>query len=72
MRPDQFILCGDCRSPLLRELTSPDEPVAGDPESYCPRCGRSAMRVAIYPHCASQVCGTCGSILESANDLGLG
>lgn len=59
MRAHQSILCGDCRSPLRRGLASPDEPAGGDPESYCPRC-------------ASQVCATCGSILESANDLGLG
>lgn len=72
MRADQSILCGDCRSPLRRELASPDEPAGGDPESYCPRCGRGAVRVAICPRCASQVCATCGSILESANDLGLG
>lgn len=72
MRADQSILCGDCRSPLRRELASPDEPAAGDPESYCPRCGRSAVRAATCPRCGSQVCAACGSILESANDLGLG
>lgn len=72
MRADQSILCGDCRSPLPRELTPPEEPAGGDPSSYCPRCGISAVRVAICPRCASQVCASCGSILESANDLGLG
>lgn len=65
-------MCGDCRGPLRRELAFPDEPAPGDPESYCPRCGRGAVRVAICPRCTSQVCATCGSILESANDLGIG
>lgn len=72
MRADQSILCGDCRSPLRPEPPSPNKSATGDSESYCPRCGRSAVRVAICPLCASQVCATCGSILESANDLGLG
>ena len=72
MRADQSILCGDCRSPLRRELTPPHEPGAGDPESYCPRCGTSAVRVVACRRCGSEVCDACGSILESANDLGLG
>lgn len=72
MRADESILCGDCRSPLRRDLASGDEPAAGDPESYCPRCGRSAVQAATCPRCGSQVCAACGSILESANDLGIG
>ncbi len=72
MRADESILCGDCRSPLRRALASGDKRAAGDPESYCPRCGRSAVRTATCPQCGSQVCAACGSILESANDLGIG
>jgi len=43
-----------------------------DPDQYCPECWKGGARPAACPHCGSLVCAECGSILESAAELGLG
>ena len=42
------------------------------PEFYCPACVASGLPTLACPRCGSIVCGACGAILESADDLGIG
>jgi hypothetical protein len=39
---------------------------------YCPACARPAERPLRCGDCGSLICSTCGTPLESADDLGVG
>ena len=72
MGADQPVFCGDCKSTLHPESTTPETAVASDAETYCPGCRSSVVKAATCHRCGSEVCGTCGSIIECATDLGFG
>ncbi|MDE0629061.1 MAG: hypothetical protein OXH99_21920 [Bryobacterales bacterium] len=69
---DNELLCGDCRQPLEHGGPGRRGGDSAPGQRYCPTCATSEREVLHCPHCGSEVCTACGSILESAEDLGYG
>jgi hypothetical protein len=42
------------------------------PEFYCPRCAKPVNDPLACGDCGAVICRTCGTPLESADDLGFG
>lgn len=69
---DLPLRCGDCRQTLPSTSAGSATVRCRDPDGYCPLCRRPATEALECPYCGSWVCGQCGSILEPADELGIG
>ena len=72
MEGKRRVRCGDCRNSVRVGTVKSGVRVTSDPQLYCPSCSASGQLTLECPYCGSLVCRACGSIVESASDLGFG
>lgn len=72
MTNKETVVCGDCRHPLEPEASIAANGGVSEAALYCPQCRAGTRDGFKCPHCGSEVCRQCGSILESPADLGYG
>lgn len=72
MASEKRMVCGDCRQALPADRVERASGPRGHAGDYCPHCAKADIPALACPHCGSLLCGKCGSIVESADELGIG